>query len=162
MSITADRTTAPAVRTMPRPEIIVHELKPEPRGWTSWITTTDHKKIGIMYLWTVAVFFLLGGIEALLMRVQLGVPDNSLLSPEKYNEIMTLHGTTMIFLVIVPVWAGFANYLLPLMIGARDVAFPRINAWSYWMFLFGDRKSTRLNSSHANISYAVFCLKKKK
>ncbi len=72
-----------------------------------------------------------------MMRLQLGVPDNELLSPEKYNQIMTLHGTTMIFLVIVPVWAGFANYLLPLMIGARDVAFPRLNAWSYWMFLFG-------------------------
>jgi cytochrome c oxidase subunit 1 len=90
-----------------------------------------------MYLWTVAVFFLVGGVEALMMRLQLGVPDNELLSPEKYNQIMTLHGTTMIFLVIVPVWAGFANYLVPLMIGARDVAFPRLNAWSYWMFLFG-------------------------
>jgi cytochrome c oxidase subunit 1 len=137
MSITADTDTTPAVKTRPRPEIIVHDIRPEPKGWTSWITTTDHKKIGIMYLWTVAVFFLLGGVEALLMRTQLAVPDNAVLSPEKYNEIMTLHGTTMIFLVIVPVWAGFANYLLPLMIGARDVAFPRINAWSYWMFLFG-------------------------
>jgi len=135
MSITAD--TAPAVRTKPRPEITLHDLKPEPRGWTSWVTTTDHKKIGIMYLWTVAVFFLMGGVEALLMRLQLAVPDNNLLSPEKYNELMTLHGTTMIFLVIVPVWAGFANYLIPLMIGARDVAFPRLNAWSYWMYLFG-------------------------
>ena len=90
-----------------------------------------------MYLWTVAVFFLLGGVEALLMRLQLGVPDNTCLDPEKYNQLLTLHGTTMIFLVVVPVWAGFANYLLPLMIGARDVAFPRLNAWSYWMFLFG-------------------------
>src|SRR3954449_12876235 len=135
MSITAD--TAPAVRTKPRPEILLHELKPEPSGWTSWFTTTDHKKIGIMYLWTVAVFFLIGGVEALLMRVQLGVADNNLLSPEKYNELLTLHGTTMIFLVVVPVWAGFANYLVPLMIGARDMAFPRLNAWSYWMFLFG-------------------------
>src|SRR3954454_23755569 len=137
MSVTADSPTTPAVRTLPRPEITVHAVQPESRGWTSWITTTDHKKIGIMYLWTVAVFFLMGGVEALLMRLQLGVPDNSLLSPEKFNELMTLHGTTMIFLVIVPVWAGFANYLLPLMIGARDVAFPRLNAWSYWMYLFG-------------------------
>src|SRR3954451_13086469 len=135
MSITAD--TAPAVRTTPRPEITTGQVKPEGSGWTSWITTTDHKKIGIMYLWTVAVFFLVGGVEALMMRLQLGVPDNNLLSPEKYNEIMTMHGTTMIFLVIVPVWAGFANYLVPLMIGARDVAFPRLNAWSYWMYLFG-------------------------
>src|SRR4029453_107533 len=95
------------------------------------------KKIGILYLCTVLVFFIIGGVEALLMRVQLGVPENTFLTPEKYNEITTLHGTTMVFLVIVPVWAGFANYFLPLMIGARDVAFPRLNAWSYWMFLFG-------------------------
>ena len=107
------------------------------RGWTSWITTTDHKKIGIMYLATVLVFFVLGGVEALLMRTQLAIPDNTLLTPERYNQILTMHGTTMIFLVVVPVWAGFANYLLPLMIGARDVAFPRLNAWSYWMYLFG-------------------------
>jgi cytochrome c oxidase subunit 1 len=137
MSVTAEPSTARTVRTLPRPEIAVTAVEPERSGWTSWITTTDHKKIGIMYLWTVAVFFLMGGVEALLMRLQLGVPDNSLLSPEKYNQLLTLHGTTMIFLVIVPVWAGFANYLVPLMIGARDVAFPRLNAWSYWMFLFG-------------------------
>ena len=106
-------------------------------GWTSWFTTTDHKKIGIMYLYTVLVFFVLGGVEALLIRVQLGAPENTLVTPEVYNQLFTMHGTTMIFLVVVPVWAGFANYLLPLMIGARDVAFPRLNAWSYWMFLFG-------------------------
>jgi cytochrome c oxidase subunit I len=135
MSDFADRVTA--LREIRRPEITASEARAEPKGWYSWITTTDHKKIGIMYLWTVAVFFLVGGVEALMMRLQLGVPDNNLLSPEKYNEILTLHGTTMIFLVIVPVWAGFANYLVPLMIGARDVAFPRLNAWSYWMFLFG-------------------------
>ncbi len=134
MSDVAQQLPGRAVR---RPEITATEVKPEAKGWYSWITTTDHKKIGIMYLWTVAVFFLIGGVEALLMRLQLGVPDNNLLSPEKYNQLMTLHGTTMIFLVIVPVWAGFANYFLPLMIGARDVAFPRLNAWSYWMFLFG-------------------------
>ncbi len=126
-----------AIRTRPRPEIIAHEARPEPKGWTSWITTTDHKRIGIMYLWTVAVFFILGGVEALLMRVQLGAPDNTFLEPERYNQLFTMHGTTMIFLVVVPVWAGFANYLVPLMVGARDVAFPRLNAWSFWMFLFG-------------------------
>ena len=120
-----------------RPQIIAHEVERPQRGWVSWLTTTDHKRIGIMYLATVLVFFVIGGIEALLMRIQLGAPDNTFLPPEKYNEIMTLHGTTMIFLVIVPLWAGFANYLIPLMIGARDVAFPRLNAWSYWMFLFG-------------------------
>ena len=83
------------------------------------------------------VFFVLGGVEALLIRLQLGAPENTLLSPERYNQLFTMHGTTMVFLVVVPVWAGLANYLLPLMIGARDVAFPRLNAWSYWMFLFG-------------------------
>src|SRR3954453_13298890 len=126
-----------ATRTVPRPQIERHGVAPEERGWRAWLVTTDHKKIGIMYLWTVAVFFLLGGVEALLIRTQLGAPDNTLLTPEKYNQLFTMHGTTMIFLVTVPVWAGFANYLLPLMIGARDVAFPRLNAWSYWMFLFG-------------------------
>src|ERR671923_246266 len=120
-----------------RPQIITGAVRPEPRGFTSWFTTTDHKRIGILYLWTVAAFFVLGGVEALLMRVQLGAPENTLLTPERYNQLFTMHGTTMIFLVIVPVWAGLANYLVPLMIGARDVAFPRLNAWSYWMFLFG-------------------------
>jgi cytochrome c oxidase subunit I len=121
----------------PRPHIITHGVERERTGWTSYFTTTDHKKIGILYLWTCMVFFVLGGVEALLMRIQLGTPENTFLTPEKYNELFTMHGTTMIFLVIVPVWAGFANYLLPLMIGARDVAVPRLNAWSYWMFLFG-------------------------
>src|SRR4051794_26599760 len=105
-----------------RPHIIADHVKDPSAGWTSWITTTDHKKIGILYLWTVAVFFVLGGVEALLIRIQLGAPDNTFLDPEKYNQIFTMHGTTMIFLVGVPVWAGLANYLIPLMIGARDVA----------------------------------------
>jgi cytochrome c oxidase subunit I len=130
-------TESPFPRLRPRPQIISRAVD-RPRGtYTSWLTTTDHKKIGILYLWTVLVFFILGGIEALLMRTQLAVPDNTFLTPEKYNQVLTMHGTTMIFLVIVPVWAGAANYLLPLMIGARDVAFPRLNAWSYWMYLFG-------------------------
>ncbi len=132
-------TTSEQARTAPvaRPQIIAHEVTRPQRGWVSWLTTTDHKRIGILYLATVLVFFVIGGVEALLIRAQLGAPDNTLLSPEKYNQIMTMHGTTMIFLVVVPIWAGFGNYLLPLMIGARDMAFPRINAWSYWMFLFG-------------------------
>jgi cytochrome c oxidase subunit I len=130
-------TTEIALTRKPRPEIQTSSAEPEKTGWTSWLTTVDHKKIGIMYLGTVLLFFVIGGVEAMLMRTQLAVPDNTLLNPEKYNHIMTLHGSTMIFLVVVPVWAGLANYLLPLMIGARDVAFPRLNAWSYWMFLFG-------------------------
>jgi cytochrome c oxidase subunit 1 len=135
---TIETTPAPtALISRPRPEIIAHDVDRPTRGWVSWLTTTDHKKIGIMYLATVLVFFILGGVEALLMRTQLAVPSNTFLVPERYNEVLTMHGTTMIFLVIVPVWAGFTNYFLPLMIGARDVAFPRLNAWSYWMYLFG-------------------------
>ena len=129
--------TSTGLKARPRPQIIAHRADAEATSWTSWFTTTDHKKIGIMYLATVLVFFVLGGVEALLMRTQLAVPDNTLLTPERYNQILTMHGTTMVFLVVVPVWAGFANYFLPLMIGARDVAFPRLNAWSYWMYLFG-------------------------
>src|ERR1700712_1103117 len=119
------------------PVIIAHSVEPEPRGWVSWVTTTDHKRIGIMYIVTTFVFFLLGGVEALLMRVQLGAPDNTFLTPSAYNALFTLHGTTMIFLFVVPVMAGFGNYFLPLMIGARDMAFPRLNALSYWLLLLG-------------------------
>jgi cytochrome c oxidase subunit I len=134
---TPETTAAQPIIERPVPHIISHAIRGPHEGWTSWFTTTDHKKIGIMYLYTVLVFFVLGGVEALLIRLQLGAPENTLVTPEIYNQLFTMHGTTMIFLVIVPVWAGFANYLLPLMIGARDVAFPRLNAWSYWMFLFG-------------------------
>ncbi len=126
-----------ALRTLPRPQVVAHEVTRERRGWTSWFTTTDHKKIGILYLYTTFVFFLLGGVEALLMRIQLGTPENTFLDPATYNQLFTLHGTTMIFLFVVPIFAGFANYLVPLMIGARDMAFPRLNALSYWLLLFG-------------------------
>jgi cytochrome c oxidase subunit 1 len=103
----------------------------------SWLTTVDHKRIGILYIWTSLVFFALGGILALAMRAQLATPDEHLLTKNSYNEALTIHGTTMIFLVIVPILAGFGNFLVPLMIGARDMAFPRLNALSYWLFLFG-------------------------
>ena len=103
----------------------------------SWITTTDHKRIGILYIWTSLVFFAAGGILALLMRAQLAQANEHFITKQSYNELFTIHGTTMIFLVVVPIFAGFANFLVPLMIGARDVAFPRLNALSYWFFLFG-------------------------
>src|SRR6478735_2797597 len=109
----------------------------EPTGLWSWITTVDHKRIGILYGSTAFLFFLLGGIEALLLRIQLGAPDNTFLSAERYNELFTMHGTTMIFLAIMPLSAMFFNYMIPLQIGARDVAFPRLNAFSYWVFLLG-------------------------
>ncbi|HEX3723634.1 MAG TPA: cytochrome c oxidase subunit I [Nitrolancea sp.] len=102
-----------------------------------WVTTTDHKKIGILYMITALAFFLAGGVEAMLMRIQLSVPNNHFLSPAAYNGMFTLHGTTMIFFVVVPLLIGFINYFLPLMIGARDMAFPRLNALTYWLLLFG-------------------------
>ncbi|MGH9124695.1 MAG: cytochrome c oxidase subunit I [Acidimicrobiales bacterium] len=106
-------------------------------GFWSWITTVDHKRLGILYVASAFGFFLLGGIEALLIRLQLARPNGHILSANQYNQVFTMHGTTMIFLMVMPVSVGFANYLVPLQIGARDVAFPRMNAFSYWMFLFG-------------------------
>jgi cytochrome c oxidase subunit I len=130
-------TSEYAVR--PVPQVIAHEVT-VPRTskrWLDWVTTTDHKKIGIMYLVATIVFFMLGGIEALLMRSQLSVPNNTLISSEHYNQLLTMHGTTMVFLFVVPIMAGFGNYFVPLMIGARDMAFPRLNALSFWLLLFG-------------------------
>jgi cytochrome c oxidase subunit I len=106
-------------------------------AWLGWIATVDHKRIGILYLFTTLVFFCLGGIEALLIRIQLAWPGNTFLGPDAYNQIFTMHGTTMVFLVVVPLLLGLANYLTPLMIGARDMALPRLNAFSFWVFLFG-------------------------
>lgn len=102
-----------------------------------WLTTVDHKKIGILYYWTSIVYLLLAGFLALLMRIQLAQPDMHFLGPKTYNEVMTMHGTMMIFAVAMPLNAAFFNIAVPLMIGARDVAFPRLNAFSYWAFLFG-------------------------
>ena len=107
------------------------------RGVLGWITTVDHKKIAIMYLYTTFFFFLVGGVMALLVRIQLAEPQNKFLTPAQYNQIFTMHGTTMIFLWIIPVLAGFGNYFVPLMIGARDMAFPRINALSFWLIPLG-------------------------
>jgi len=106
-------------------------------GWWSWATTVDHKRIGIMYGVTSIVFFVVGGAEALLIRLQLARPNGRVLTAEAYNQLFTMHGLTMIFLVVMPLGAAFFNYMLPLLIGARDVAFPRLNAFSYWVFLFG-------------------------
>ena len=106
-------------------------------GFWSWITTVDHKRIGILYGVTAFAFFLIGGSEALFIRLQLARPDQNLISAETYNEFFTMHGVTMIFLVVMPLSSAFFNYLIPLQIGARDVAFPRLNAYSYWVFLFG-------------------------
>ncbi|HEY0021601.1 MAG TPA: cytochrome c oxidase subunit I [Longimicrobium sp.] len=109
----------------------------EPTGLWSWITTVDHKRIGIMYGVTAFFFFLVGGIEALLIRVQLAVPNNDFVSAELYNQLFTMHALTMIFAALMPLTAAFFNYIIPLQIGARDVAFPRLNALSYWVYFFG-------------------------
>jgi cytochrome c oxidase subunit 1 len=106
-------------------------------GWWSWVTTVDHKRIGILYGVTAFAFFLVGGMEAILLRLQLARPNGRVLTAEAYNQLFSMHGLTMIFLVVMPMAAAFFNFLLPIMIGARDVAFPRLNAFSYWVFLFG-------------------------
>ncbi len=106
-------------------------------GIRDWLTTIDHKKIGLLYGSTALVFLLLGGLEALIMRIQLSAPEMEFLDPDVYNQLFTMHGITMVFLVGMPIAVAFFNYLVPLQIGARDVAFPRLNALSYWIFLFG-------------------------
>jgi cytochrome c oxidase subunit 1 len=120
----------------------VESVQPYRADWrrgrvTAWLTTVDHKKIGLLYIWTALIFFAIGGLMALLIRTQLATPGEHFLTKNSYNEVVTMHGTTMIFLVIVPILAGFGNYLVPLMIGARDMAFPRLNALSYWFYFLG-------------------------
>jgi cytochrome c oxidase subunit 1 len=107
------------------------------KGWRSWLFTIDHKKLGIMYGAAAMAFFVIGGCEALLIRLQLARPNGQVLSANTYNQMFTMHATTMVFLFVMPMAAGFANYFVPLQIGARDVAFPRINAFGFWAFLFG-------------------------
>ncbi len=121
---------------------------PEKRSWiftrptaktgiVSWLTTVDHKRIGLLYGLSALFFFLIGGVEALLVRTQLAVPNNTFISHQFYNEMVTMHATTMIFLAVMPLSAAFFNYIMPLQIGARDVAFPRLNGFAYWVFLAG-------------------------
>ena len=115
----------------------VHAPAQAHSGLWGWITTVDHKRIGALYGVTALIFFLFGGLEALVIRIQLMRPENHFVSPDVYNQMFTMHGTTMIFLAVMPLAASFFNFMVPLMIGARDVAFPRLNAFSYWVFLFG-------------------------
>src|SRR5580693_7036662 len=102
-----------------------------------WITTVDHKKIGLMYIGYALIFLVVAGFEAILMRIQLAVPNNHFVSPQVFNQLFTMHGTTMVFFVGMPILFGFGNYLVPLMIGARDMAFPRLNSFSFWISAFG-------------------------
>src|SRR5438309_739129 len=124
-----------AISTVARPPLF---SRPKSHtGIWSWITTVDHKRIGILYGFTSFGFFLVGGFEALLIRAQLATPNGKILNANVYDQVFTMHGLTMIFLVVMPLSAAFFNYLIPLQIGARDVAFPRLNTFSYWVFLFG-------------------------
>ena len=102
-----------------------------------WVTTVDHKRLGLLYIVYALLFLVIGGIEATIMRIQLIRPLNHFVSPQVFNRMFTMHGTTMIFFVAMPLVFGFANYLVPLMVGARDMAFPRLNAFSFWMTAFG-------------------------
>src|SRR6266699_727551 len=129
-------TTAPA-RPIARPTRPAPSATPatvQRRGIGAWLTTPDHKKIGLLYIFSTFIFFLIGGMAALLVRTQLALPESPPFQDETYNQIFTIHGSVMIFLFIIPFGiGGFGNYLVPLMIGARDVAFPKINALSFWM-----------------------------
>src|SRR5215469_16826621 len=109
-----------------------------PLNWIcDWPTTVDHKRLGILYILFALVFLIIGGIDAAVMRIQLIRPLNDFVSPQLFNRMFTMHGTTMIFFVAMPLIFGFANYLTPLMIGARDMAFPRLNTFSLWIMAFG-------------------------
>jgi len=142
----ADRTAAGALAlfmaaitpedSLPVPQILARSVEPERTGWTSWVTTTDHKRIGVMYL-VLTFVFLSGRDRGAAHALQLSQADNTLLDPKTYNELFTMHGTTMIFLFVVPIMAGFGNYFVPLMIGARDMAYPKLNALSFWLLVAG-------------------------
>jgi cytochrome c oxidase subunit 1 len=120
-----------------QPQVVAQPVTKPASGLWSWLTTIDHKRIGLLYGVSAFLFLLLGGVEALIIRAQLARPENDLVSAQRYNELFTMHGTTMIFLAIMPLSSAFFNYIMPLQIGARDVAFPRLNAFSFWVFLFG-------------------------
>src|ERR1700687_2518659 len=125
---TADSLGSPETRTAPRPLVeTIH----------GWVTTVDHKRIGILYVLFGLTFLLIGGVEAAIMRIQLIRPHNDFVSPQVFNQMFTMHGTTMIFFVIMPLVFGFVNYLAPLMIRARAMAFPRLNGFSFWLSAFG-------------------------
>src|SRR5918993_1434757 len=134
-------TTAPAApaapAVTPSTSLGVFRRPVSATGWRAWAFTVDHKKLGIMYGVSAMAFFIVGGIEALLIRAQLAGPDGKVLSADLYNQMFTMHATSMVFLFAMPMAAAFGNYFMPLQIGARDVAFPRINAFGFWCFLAG-------------------------
>src|SRR5262245_19390349 len=121
--------------------IAIGSMEGTGRPWTEvaheWVTTVDHKRLGILYIVYALLFLVIAGVEAAIMRIQLIHSENHFVSPQVFNRMFTMHGTTMIFWVAIPVLFGFSNYLVPLMIGARDMAFPRLNAFSFWLMAFG-------------------------
>src|SRR5215475_2743181 len=121
--------------------ITIPNMQIESKPWVSilhdWITTVDHKRIGILYILYALFFLVVAGVEAIIIRIQLMFPHNNFVSPQVFNRMFTMHGTTMIFFVAIPILFGFANFLVPLMIGARDMAFPRLNAFSFWLTALG-------------------------
>src|ERR1700726_2221217 len=126
--MSTDAITLPRAESAARPFVDrLHE----------WVITVDHKRLGILYIAYALVFLVVGGIEATIIRIQLMRPHNDFVSPQVFNRMFTMHGTTMIFFVAMPILFGFANYLVPLTIGARDMAFPRLNAFSFWLSAFG-------------------------
>ena len=160
----ADRTSNPSTRRWRRRRhprrrpTACSAARSRRTGWKSWVFTIDHKKLGIMYGATAMFFFLVGGLEALLIRAQLAGQNGTILSADKYNQMFTMHATTMIFLFVMPMVAGFANYLVPLQIGARDVAFPRINAFGFWTLpRSAASSSTRRGCSAARPTAAGSC-----
>jgi cytochrome c oxidase subunit I len=128
-------TTTPVIQAIDE-TAASHKGRPPLNVVYEWLTTVDHKKIGLMYIVYALIFLVIGGIEAVLMRIQLAVPNNHFVSPQFFNQLFTMHGTTMVFFVGMPILFGFGNYLIPLMIGARDMAFPRLNAFSFWISAF--------------------------
>ncbi|HRI15414.1 MAG TPA: cytochrome c oxidase subunit I [Verrucomicrobiota bacterium] len=134
MNASANPTSvAPGVEAVSKADVVAAILG----KLHGWVVTVDHKKLGLMYIMLGLVFFVVAGVEASLMRIQLAVPNNQFLSPQVFNQLFTMHGTTMVFLVGMPLIFGFANYLVPLMIGARDLAFPRLNSFGFWLSAFG-------------------------
>src|SRR5260370_1753186 len=121
--------------------IAIQTVEVAGRPWVQtlheWVTTVDHKRLGVLYILYALFFLVIGGVEATIMRIQLMRPHNDFVSPQVFNRMLRMHGTTMIFFVAMPILFGFANYLVPLMIGARDMAFPRLNAFSFWLTAFG-------------------------
>src|SRR6266581_3124832 len=121
--------------------ITIPGIQIQARPWVDelhqWLATVDHKRLGILYILSALLFLAIGGVEALIIRIQLMHSHNNFVSPQVFNQMFTMHGTTMIFFVAMPILFGFANYLVPLMIGARDMAFPRLNAFSFWLTAFG-------------------------